>query len=210
MKGFKGYRFKPPKLTQVTFSCRLICISLASVIGTVGLFGAGLELGMTPENRSMLNVFKAAPLSSRREVPIVQPLHLKAPPAYVMSGAVMRHPLQSSPSRAWTSPSMLPPFQRTWRGGTIGSAPAISKATRWPACTRVDVWMSKSMANAQQTPTINDPNASVTLDTTPPSDSSQGHCTTWVYHYGNPPSKKLDSRPGLMLVGSPKGQLLPQ
>jgi hypothetical protein len=48
-------------------------------------------------------------------------------------------------------------------------------------CAQVDVWIPADMANAQQAPTINDPNAIVTLDITPSPTGSD--CQTWHWHY---------------------------
>jgi hypothetical protein len=57
------------------------------------------------------------------------------------------------------------------------------------ACAKVDVWFPESMRNVQQAPTMNDPNATVTFDITPPLRQTNEECSVWVYHYGDPPHK---------------------
>ena len=74
------------------------------------------------------------------------------------------------------------------RGGMIGTAPPIKIPIMLRGvgdddgdCAQVDVWIPADMANAQQAPTINDPNASVTLDITPSPNGRD--CSIWHYHY---------------------------
>ena len=49
-------------------------------------------------------------------------------------------------------------------------------------CAQVDVWIPESMAKADSAPTLNDPNASITLDITP-SKSETSACSLLKYHY---------------------------
>jgi hypothetical protein len=168
------FHLTPSKAVQVSVLCGLTCISVFSICGGGGVTG----LGIAPKNWSIFNVFKAAPFSwttaPRGRLQLTQ---LKAPPAYVNTGAVMEQPSQSIPSSAWTPPPMVPPTKRLVAGGTTGSAPSMTTprpGTAWPACTRVDVWESESIRNTEQTPTINDPNASITLDIKPPLEGVAG------------------------------------
>jgi len=184
--------FNPSKLTQLI---GLLVIALSAIMlgllgGCIGL-GAG-GLGTTPIKRSMLNVFRAAPFNwiCGEVERMAHSLHLKAPPAYVKTPALIPHFSQSIPSSGWTSLVNVLPSRRIASGKTSGSraqkdAPEAwipDITTPWDACTRVDIWMSKSPKDATQTPTINDPDASATLVITPPSKRKSGNCTEWLYH----------------------------
>jgi hypothetical protein len=52
----------------------------------------------------------------------------------------------------------------------------------------VDVWLPNSKTDSA--PTINDPNATVTVRIAPSNDSEK--CSTWHYHYGEPPPQPND------------------
>lgn len=193
--------FRPAKATQFVSFCGVICIIAASLFCCVGgcnRFG-GLGVGMAPRAWSRTKVLRAAPFkASGVWARSLQFIHRKAPPAYVKETADIVQPVQSIPSRDWTSPVIEPPSQWTRAAGTTGSAPSIFRPVPWSACTKVDVWQSWSATNDIETPTMKDPNASVTLDITPPLEGNGGNCAVWVYHYGKPPSKKHTRQPMLV------------
>jgi hypothetical protein len=71
-------------------------------------------------------------------------------------------------------------------GGIVGSPP-VPIAPADAGCTKIDVWLpNKNIATA---PTMNDPNATVVLDITPPSKGEESNCTEMHYHSGTPPPK---------------------
>lgn len=176
-----SYFFTPSKLTRVKLFWAFSS-SVALIVG--GCFwgcGGGARAGKAPSALSRFIVFRAAPFNSigtlRRTWAL---LNRNAPPAYVNRSAAKTQPSQPIPSNGWTPPKIPPPWSGGPRGGTTGSAPEMSTFT-WPACTRVDVWMSEDAMNAEEAPTINDPNASATLIITPPL-KGKSNCVEWVYH----------------------------
>ena len=63
------------------------------------------------------------------------------------------------------------------------------------ACAEIDVWLPESMRNNRvlQAPTINDPNATVTLDVRPPVSNSSGNCATLCHNYDNLPDNTVET-----------------
>src|SRR5208337_5377884 len=107
---------------------------------------------------------------------------LKAPPPYIKVAFLKVQCSQLSPSNPIV---MLPPNVLSalleLRGGTTGTRPLpITVAGTGPDggedCAKVDVWIPTDTIDAQQAPTINDPNASITLDITPSSTRDFGLC----------------------------------
>lgn len=153
--------------------------------GRVGPFSAR----MMPNNAM---VFAAAPVK-RIRIPFlkIECASLKSPPPYVRAALSNVHPSQLIPSRGWTK---LPPISTFLSCGpsdtlALGIAPGTPTAG---TCAQVDVWIPKEMMDAQQAPTIKDPNASITLDMVP---SKGGDCEIWHYHYLKP-GEKPPSRTG--------------
>ena len=75
------------------------------------------------------------------------------------------------------------------------------------SCTIIDVWLpaKPKSKNTLEAPSMNDPNASVVLDITPPSGERIEGCTFWRYHYGETPPpkhKKNDKRDGSNFSGA--------
>jgi len=159
---------------------------------SIGVFGGGI-FGGAPWTRASISgriakVFAAAPLNSKRVVPEKwQSTREYDPPAYVKVASEKKQPLHFMPSNCCETPKNFEPSTEALKGGTIGSPgnppPPWADAT----CSKVDAWFPESMKNMQQAPTINDPNAIVTLDITPPSGQTNEECCVWVYHYGDPP-----------------------
>jgi hypothetical protein len=174
--------FRPSALTRVTLLPALSSSSFFLFLFLGVVLGAGCwGLGNAPSTLSRFIVFSAAPFNSIGRLARTWALLSRyAPPAYVNRDGASTQPSQLIPSNGWMPPSITPPRIMPRRGGTTGSAPATTTPP-WPACTHVDVWMSESATNAQQAPTINDPNASATLVITPPS-GKKSNCTEWSYY----------------------------
>src|SRR6267143_2166601 len=86
-----------------------------------------------------------------------------APPLYLKPTLSNTQFMHSSPSSCCPEEFLIIESSRTlsFNAGTTGTDPSGG-----PTCAQVDVWIPKEMADAQQAPTINDPNASITLDIT--------------------------------------------
>jgi hypothetical protein len=197
--------FATSVLTRLMCSFAVSCIALALCIGGKGGEAGTGGAGITPNMRSMMNVFRAAPFNCSVCFAIEQSTHRKAPPPYVTVGAAMLHLSQLIPSSGCKSPAMVPSKRRRPKGGTTGSAPEITKLG---ACARVDVWLPESMRNSStlQTPAINDPNASVTLNIKPPLEGERGDCTVWRYHYGDPPDNSIPNPPQVERIGGGRAE----
>lgn len=117
--------------------------------------------------------------------PLNDPLHILGPNVTAAFGCT------PSMTIAWLPPekSKLVNMQDRCAGGACGAGAGVGGV-----CAKIDVWLPKIAA--QQAPTINDPNASVILDITPPPSGKSGNCTVWVYHYGEPPPVKKPDRRG--------------
>jgi hypothetical protein len=135
-----------------------------------------------------------------------------APPLYSRTTSLNMHSLHSMPSSCCVTPKKRPRAKSLCcKGGTTGIAygkPAPAGGVL-DSCAHVDVWLPENTNNVVRAPTMNDPNASVTLDITPPSESPRGDCAIWVYHYGNSPSKESNSKLQPMLIASPEEQRFP-
>ena len=114
-----------------------------------------------------------------------------APPPYRSNEPWNSHRTQSRPSSCCPSPPITEPTRWTAIAGIDGINPGaeIAPCCAAEACTVVDVWLPESTRYVAEAPTINDPNAKVTLDISPPLEGSGGNCAVWIYHYGNPPDK---------------------
>jgi hypothetical protein len=137
---------------------------------------------------------------------------LYAPPLYSKVTPSKTQPSQSNPSNSCLTP-LIEPVQYRGPSATeaLGSAPNIlfpltsGGPSRWKfvnwqgrcagkdcaggdvTCAIIDVWLPKS--DMLQAPTMNDSNATVTLDITPPVSGNPGKCAIWKYHYGEAPPK---------------------
>ena len=164
----------------------------ALIIGSFCLVGGGfLFWSMLCKKAEVIRAFAAAPLKVTRVVPEnLGFTSLEAPPAYVNVTSVNEHSSQFKPSNCCSPPLKAVPVNTAFcNGGTVGSAPG--KTACFGNCASVDVWLPESMRNSStlQTPALNDPNAAVTLDITPPQSGKAATCSVWHYHYGTPPQK---------------------
>src|SRR6267154_878462 len=187
--GWVSYFLTPSKLTK---SKGLLCALISSIVFWIAFPGGGATgagFGIAPVIRNRLNVFWAAPvklISTFRGT--LEPGSLKAPPPYVKTGTAIVHRSQEKPSSCCTAPPTVEPSPKNCNGGTTGTAPGIEITEGgawawggcWNACTRVDVWTSEKASNPQRIPTINDPNATVTLFIHSP--STESNCSEWIYH----------------------------
>jgi hypothetical protein len=197
-------RYCPYGLSRLTLTV-LVAVAICG-IGACGLgWIGGFAVRRAPNMRSKVTVFAAAPVSFKRKFfDTDTSLKLKAPPPYVNDTFSNLQPLQDRPSNCCVTPTQSDSVKlRLPSGGTLGISPGADTAED---CAKVDAWFPASTKNIMEAPTINDPNASVTLDITPPSEDSNGeNCAVWVYHYGKPPSKQSDSIEPI-LISSPAKQ----
>lgn len=192
----------------------LVCFSNFTVVtvGLLGLIGSAGIIGVFAWQGNRLNawrnpiVFKAGPTNCKLMFPpILLAGRAYAPPPYfkvTLSNSQLKHsrPSKSIGMLAYREPSSLFPDN----GGMIGT-----NGLRWAGagaawggadfvwakagCRTVDVWFPKK--NMQSAPNMNDPNATVTIRITPPSDRNSS-CTNWRTHYGSAPKGK---RRGVMV-----------
>jgi hypothetical protein len=168
--------------------------SLAVIVGGIMAAGAlGSCFAGQPSNPNVLRnpaVFNAAPLSSIRTGGVIVVLRKTyPPPPYCKVTFDSAHPSQETPSTRYLMLDNFAPLTtRLPSGGTTGSAPSICINVRVGAdvagdcCANVEVWFPTS--NTDMAPSVNDPNASVTFDISPPEN---GECGKWKWHYGEHP-----------------------
>src|SRR6266436_8189756 len=183
-RATRDFGYSTPKgLELLPFTVSLtIAALIMGVLGTAGM-------GCWPAPRAWTNprkltVFAAAPLSTTRTGPEKEKLvNRYAPPEYSKVTFSKVQSAQSMPSKGCVKPDtpICENFPR--RGGTTGSPPALTPIMREGSCANVDVWFPWSIKEAQQAPTINDPNASVILDINPPLEDSGRDCAVWAFHY---------------------------
>jgi hypothetical protein len=180
-------------LTKLTvIGCFAVAVFSVGFLG-IGGFG-GTPLVIPSKKGSTAIVFAAAPFNTTRIVPEnLQLVKANAPPEYDNVTFSKKHPVQFKPSSSCGTFLSTNPVCDVVIGGTTGTPPSEMAVWASTGCSRIDAWFPESMKNALQAPTINDPNASVTLDITPPSGDSRGDCAVWVYHYGNPPDKPQEN-----------------
>lgn len=188
----KTFHFWPYGLTKST----VIVCSLAAILkmGLFGLTGCGLAPEFTESTKAnKVIVLAAAPFKTTRiGVEIEALTRLKAPPEYSNVTFLKTQSLQSNPSSGWMTfinddeETTLPRNE-----GNVGSAPSKT-IPLWAdaGCTRIDVWFPNK--NITKAPTINDPNATVILDITPPLENKESDCVIYYYHYGDPPPKQTE------------------
>lgn len=155
--------------------------------GPIG-FGGG---GNAPIWCRKTQVFKAAPLKTMVTVPTAfEFFNRYAPPPYLIWASLNRQSSQFSPSSCCAEPLNISNFTTfvVFNGTTFGTA---SGGAPMAACAEVDVWIPEETMNAQQAPTINDPNASGMLRIRPSPEFNDGSsgCTVWHYHYLKPGQK---------------------
>ena len=199
--------FRSSALIKSACCIGVISITFALYVGGSGRWLGALGLGITPNTCRMMNVFRAAPLSWSVCFVMEQFTHRNAPPAYVSVVAPMVHVSQFIPSSGWMAPRKVLARKSGPIAGMVGSLFPRDKACC--ACTKVDVWMN-GISNIEQAPTINDANASITLDIKPPLNGERGDCAVWVYHYGNPPAKFMPIAPQLELIGGGRASTVSQ
>src|ERR1700693_6354573 len=148
-------------------------------------------------------VFAAAPYKVSRIVPENLGLVIRTgPPPYVKSTFLNVQSSHANPSKgccpfAMPTPLLTPPVSARTTGANAGLV-----ATNPPlggSCAETDVWLPESMKNSNilelKDPTINETNATVTLDIHPPLHEQSSACSTWHYHYGKPPDKGEPKNP---------------
>jgi hypothetical protein len=186
-------------LTKLTvIGCFIVAVCSLGFLG-VGGFGGTPRVSACKKG-SMTTVFAAAPDKITRVVPEnLQLARLYAPPPYFNVALAKTQFLQFNPSNSWGTPEKMEfSTKAPESGGTTGTPPVAMAVWENRGCSRVDAWFPESIKNALQAPTINDANATVTLDITPPSGDSRGDCAVWVYHYGNPPSKPIEANKSMV------------
>jgi hypothetical protein len=152
-------------------SCLIVCTSW---IGTRGFVG----LGALPAASNWRYVtkycpFAAAPVSAS----LMDPenfgcIKRKGPPPYTMVAFSNLSPVELTPSSPTLIPEYLLPDEgiSVERVGTTGVAPLVATS-----CAKVNAWFPGGINKNELTaPTMNDSNAVVTLDITPPSEGSGG------------------------------------
>ncbi len=198
-------------LKLTVMSCLAVAVLSIGVLGVGG--GGGAPWVSAVKKGNMPTVLAAAPPNITRIFPEnLQSVSLYAPPPYSKVTFLKTHRSHTNPSSCCATPSKTVP--ETLGPGTVGTvgiaAGMANPCERCCSCARIDAWIPKSSKNIVQAPIMNDPNAMVILDITPPSEGSGRDCAECVYHYGNAPSKQSDSKPPLMRVGTPEAQPLPQ
>jgi hypothetical protein len=173
-------------------SCLTIfVISTLTFSGCLGGGECGVLNLLTSEKYVVsAKVFAAAPKSFS----LIDPenlafSNLNAPPPYSKVTSSKVFPSVFKPSSATLPCNMLLPMKLGCMGGTDGTALGVTPIWAKAGCTTVDVWLPDNRS-INTAPTINDPNASITLDITPPSRCSQNkdsNCVIYRYHHGNPP-----------------------
>ncbi len=199
MEKAQPYRWPTYGLIKSTV---IVCALLTSlIIGVFGWSGFGLTPAFTESTRANnLTVLAAAPFKTRRiGVEITAFTRLNDPPEYSKMTFLKTQFLQSNPSRGWMRfETVNEETTISGSGGTIGSAPPTTTPRCANAgCTNMDVWFPNK--NITRTPSANDPNDTVTLDITPPSENElppSGDETSdgviMRFHYGTPPPKQPD------------------
>ena len=147
----------------------LIVASMGIGVPRAGCLGCWLAFSAF-KNWIKASVFAAAPLRFTRMGPEKEKLvSVNAPPEYCKVTSENLHPSQSRPSIACSEPLTLLLVMCGPSPGTTGS---LSRLIPWCSgsrvCARTDVWVPETMSHDAKDPRINDPNASVTLDITPP------------------------------------------
>jgi hypothetical protein len=189
---------------------KLVVVIIGALGLGLGIFGGAAGQPIRPNALRNVAVLLAAPTKCIPTVPCISAFsRLYAPPPYSNVTSVYVLFLALTPSRR-TVPPLVPLSDITipLKGGTIGTAFGNAAWAKSSGCRLVEAWFPNAIA--QSTPATNDANASVDFRITPPSRGYRGDCTKWVYHYGTAPSKQSDSKPQILLVGSPEGQRLPQ
>jgi hypothetical protein len=188
------------------------------IVLSTGLLGAnvcGFCLAvMDKSNGSRAAVLAAGPTSSTRTIPLKVGLpNRTAPPEYRSVPPVNSQSSQSKPSSACCPPLTWSRRKGGPKPGTDGSFP-ISTAGAFDVvasivistngylrgvggdvggedgvCAKVIVWLPKN-SDPSKSPTVNDPNAKVILDITPPPSGKAGNCSVLEYRYGEPPPLK--------------------
>jgi hypothetical protein len=187
-----------PALTRVIeVSSLSLAIVTSGAFGLNGLpFGCALGSAKAPVSNRNFTVLSAAPRSSTCLDLNVQPIQEYSPPAYVRTFPANIHVWQLSPSKDWGAPGPknAPLTEVVDSGGTLGArSPKLITVWAKTGCAVIDVWDPNKYM--QQTPNANDPNASVTLDITPPS-SPKSRCTIWKWHGEAAPANGESTRRG--------------
>jgi hypothetical protein len=197
---------------------RGLAIVAVSMCGVFGFGLSGCPPGTVCSNRTSVAALAAAPISSSLVVPLkVAFTRWYAPPAYARVTFVNTQSVQSRPSKICLTPlisaawrigtpqpmagicGVVPSMYNPSPGGApplywLSKKEVLSIMVRHGgradegACAHVDVWFPSK--NIQQAPTMNDPNAKVILDITPPSSGMAGNCSMWKYHDGEAPPTK--------------------
>lgn len=189
----------------------ILGLGFASHGGCSGIGGFGADPGTIPRSTSNLTVFAAAPVSSKCSGPEILALgRLYAPPPYVRMVSLNEQSVQLNPSSCCAPPVTEVP--KNWGprpgmvgvrfeiamddwsgvpGGTGGDGPS---ANAEEDCTTVEVWMPDETTSAQQAPAMNDPNATIILDITPPQKKTKSDCTVWHHHKEAPPPMREKHR----------------
>ena len=175
-----------------TVSLRLAFLSIGSLGLICGLGGCAFGQPTNPKDVKNAKVFAAAPLNRILTGGVTVTFSsLYAPPPYLKVTLTNFSPLVSSPSTGYSVFATVPwPPTTIWRsGGTTGTAPeTATKPWANTDCGDVDVWFpQKNMTTA---PSVNDPNATVTIRISPPLNDDS-NCRTWRYHYDQKEIQRL-------------------
>ena len=163
----------------------------------IGPLGAGLGEAIAWSMERRATVFAAAPFHTKRILPLnVGFTNAKAPPEYSKVTFVKEQLAHSKPSKGWMTPENEDPMNWLPRsGGTTGADPSLT-TPRMPdegeetaGCARIEVWLPKRNTNIIESLTTRDPNATVTLDITPPLSEPKG-CLILRYHEVDRPLEK--------------------
>jgi hypothetical protein len=170
-------------------------------IGVFGMIGCGTD-SFAFTNAMKAAVLAAAPVKTILVVPENEArLNLTAPPPYTMVELINFQSLTSRPSICCVPRLMMLPFIFSEDNpGTFGvKSPALNDEDTFGGggatgdCARVTIWLPKN-SDPSVSPTMNDPNAKVILDISPPPSGRAGNCSVWEYRYGEPPPLRAPRR----------------
>lgn len=192
-----------------------LALWMTGVLGLVG-GGAGAASGQSPYPNMFqkASVLAAAPTSSTCVFPPnLARTSWNAPPPYRMWELMNISPVERIPSSSYnTPPSMLFSLNTRDKGGTTGTYGLVpagatgdgddvdfagdSWAKATSGCTKVEMWFPFPKSDMQTAPTMNDPNATITVRITPPSSGNAGNCVVRKNHYRVRPKAKTRIREG--------------
>ncbi len=190
----KPYYSDPYGLIKSTvIVCGLVAVS---IIGALGLIGLGLEPSFTELTKANnLTVLAAAPFKiTRIGVEMRALTSLYAPPEYSKVTLLKTQSLQFIPSSCWIRFENVDEEKFILNGGTTGFAGSLTiTLVDGGDCANNDIWFPNK--DITRTPDINDPNANVILDITPPFGHEKGNGVKMHFHYGWPPDLEERAKP---------------